>query len=148
MKLKKMEVNFYGLLVLFFLLITALANCPGLAAAEEEKILNWGTFQPLSGPAAMWGKAMNQGVELAADEFNAKGGLKVGNTRYKIKILAEDDKYTGGWRCCSLKAHLSEWCEIYYWSFGIPCSYGNTTDYREREMCDDDQCLFGYFEQR
>ena len=95
MKLKKMEVNFYGLLVLFFLLIAALASRPGLAAAEEEKILKWGTIEPLSGPAALWGKAMNQGVELAVDEFNAEGGLKVGNTRYKIKILEEDDKYTG-----------------------------------------------------
>src|SRR4030042_2698803 len=95
MKLKKMEVSCYGLIVLFFLLITALANRPGLATAEEEKILNWGTVQPLSGPGAMWGKAMNQGVELAADEFNAKGGLKVGNTSYKIKILEEDDKHKG-----------------------------------------------------
>jgi branched-chain amino acid transport system substrate-binding protein len=41
------------------------------------------------------GEAMNQGVELAADEFNAKGGLKVGNTLYKIRVMEEDDKYTG-----------------------------------------------------
>lgn len=67
----------------------------GRAMAQEEKVLKWGALEPLSGSAGLWGRAMNQGAEIAVDEFNAKGGLRVGNTRYKITILAEDDKYTG-----------------------------------------------------
>ncbi len=85
-------------LILFFfmfIVLWALTSPSGPAMAEEEKFIKWGAIEPLSGSAALWGKAMNQGVELAADEFNAKGGLKVENIRYKIKILEEDDKYTG-----------------------------------------------------
>ncbi len=79
-------------LILFFfmfIVLWALTSPSGPAMAEEEKFIKWGAIEPLSGSAALWGKAMNQGVELAADEFNAKGGLKVENIRYKIKILEE-----------------------------------------------------------
>jgi branched-chain amino acid transport system substrate-binding protein len=66
-----------------------------VTGAEEEKILKWGAIEPLSGSAALWGQAMNQGVKLAAEEINSKGGLKFGNTRYKVEVMEEDDKYSG-----------------------------------------------------
>jgi branched-chain amino acid transport system substrate-binding protein len=91
------KINMHRLILFFSILIVlgALTGRSGPAMAAEEKILKWGALEPLSGSAGLWGRAMNQGVEIAVDEFNAKGGLTVGGTRYKIKILAEDDKYTG-----------------------------------------------------
>ena len=96
MNTEERKLNYSSVILLFSILIIfwALISHSGPAMAAEE-ILKWGAMEPLSGSAGLWGKAMNQGVELAADEFNAKGGLKVGNIRYKIKILEEDDKYTG-----------------------------------------------------
>jgi len=64
-------------------------------ARADEKVLKWGAIEPLSGGAALWGQAMNYGVKLAAEEANSKGGLKVGNSSYKIEVVEEDDKYTG-----------------------------------------------------
>jgi len=97
MKDEKRKIDFYRLIPFFFIfaILWALIGPSGLAMAAEQKVLKWGAIEPLSGSAALWGKAMNQGVKIAADEFNAKGGLKVGNIRYKIEVLEEDDKYTG-----------------------------------------------------
>jgi len=92
--MKTKKINFYKLFLFFFVFIV-LSALTTLTGSAKEEILKWGAIEPLSGSAALWGKAMNQGVELVADEFNAKGGLRVGNTIYKIKVLEEDDKYTG-----------------------------------------------------
>jgi branched-chain amino acid transport system substrate-binding protein len=35
-------------------------------------------------------------TELAADDVNAKGGLDVGGKKYKVKVVAYDDKYQAG----------------------------------------------------
>ncbi|MBV6271337.1 ABC transporter substrate-binding protein [Alcaligenaceae bacterium CGII-47] len=69
----------------------ALALAPGAASAQET--LKLGTLVTLSGPGAAWGLAMKNGAELAADEVNAKGGLEVDGKKYKIEIVAYDDKY-------------------------------------------------------
>lgn len=95
MKPIRVEMNVYRLLGLFVLMTSFIfINLVEMATAEE-KILKWGAIEPLSGSAALWGQAMNQGVKLAADEFNAKGGLKVGSIQYKVEVVEEDDKYSG-----------------------------------------------------
>ena len=58
--------------------------------AEELKI---GVLATLSGPAAAWGVSMENAAELAADEANANGGLEIGGKRYKISVVAYDDRY-------------------------------------------------------
>lgn len=78
----------FGLCALFAL---ATAGCRE-AARQELKV---GVIAPLSGPGAVWGEAILRAVELAADEVNAKGGVKVGKTAYQVKVIAYDDKYTG-----------------------------------------------------
>jgi len=97
MAVKKKNTIFYKVILSFpvFIVLSLLIISFGTVMGQEQKAIKWGAIEPLSGSAALWGKAMNQGVELAADEFNAKGGLKVGNTLYKIKVMEEDDKYTG-----------------------------------------------------
>jgi branched-chain amino acid transport system substrate-binding protein len=87
----KQSIKSHVLLMTLFLLFTLVQ----VTGAEEEKILKWGAIEPLSGSAALWGQAMNQGVKLAAEEINSKGGLKFGNTRYKVEVMEEDDKYSG-----------------------------------------------------
>jgi branched-chain amino acid transport system substrate-binding protein len=70
----------------FFLclsLTVLLFSCSG----SKEKVLKIGVIVPLTGPAAGPGTEMNNAVILAADEWNASGGMG----GYKIIIDSEDD---------------------------------------------------------
>lgn len=64
-----------------------------VAAQETLKV---GALVTLSGPGAAWGQAMKNAAELAADKVNAAGGLEVGGKKYKVEIVAYDDKYQAG----------------------------------------------------
>jgi branched-chain amino acid transport system substrate-binding protein len=61
-------------------------------AADELKL---GVIAPMSGPGAPWGIALLRGVEIAAEEINAAGGIKAGGKSYQVKVISADDKYTG-----------------------------------------------------
>ena len=63
------------------------------AAQETVKV---GALVTLSGPGAAWGQAMKNAAELAADKVNAAGGLEVGGRKYRVEIVAYDDKYQAG----------------------------------------------------
>ena len=64
---------------------------PFSVAAQET--LNLGALVTISGAGAAWGNGMKNAAELAADEVNAKGGLEVGGKKYKVNVIAYDDKY-------------------------------------------------------
>ncbi len=61
------------------------------AVAEEE--LKIGVLATLSGPATAWGVSMQSAAELAAEDANAAGGLKIGGETYKVTVVSYDDKY-------------------------------------------------------
>ncbi|MEM0235906.1 ABC transporter substrate-binding protein [Thermofilum sp.] len=58
----------------------------------EEKVIKIGLIAPLTGPLSYGGNDMRQGAILAVEEINAKGGIKIGNTYYKIDLIIEDDE--------------------------------------------------------
>jgi len=62
--------------------------------AEKENVLVIGDFQPLSGPGAALGVGNHRGVELAVDDINAQGGIKVGGKKYMLKTIVYDHKGT------------------------------------------------------
>jgi branched-chain amino acid transport system substrate-binding protein len=72
------------------------AGALGLAgtarAAEELKI---GGIGSLSGGGTAWGLAIQRGAEIAIDEVNAQGGLKVGGKTYTVRLIMYDDAYSG-----------------------------------------------------
>ena len=70
-------------------LMTVNANV-GLAGAPDE--IRIGVTAPLTGPAAEAGVALKQGIILAVEEWNAKGGIEVKEAAKKlpIKVLIED----------------------------------------------------------
>ncbi len=61
----------------------------------QAKTLKVGIVSVLSGPGALWGNGILRGAEMAAEEVNARGGLKIKGEEYKIKLIPYDDKYTG-----------------------------------------------------
>jgi len=62
-----------------------------LQAQEELKI---GGVGALSGGGTAWGLAIQRGIQLAIDEVNAAGGLKVGGKVYKPRLVMLDDQFT------------------------------------------------------
>jgi branched-chain amino acid transport system substrate-binding protein len=62
------------------------------AAAIAQEVVKIGYSGPLSGGAALYGKNVLTGMEMAANEINTKG-LEVGGKKYKIEIVGLDDKY-------------------------------------------------------
>lgn len=62
------------------------------AAYGAEKELVIGQNDALSGGGAVYGIPQQRAIQLAADEINAKGGVKVGADNYKIKVITYDDK--------------------------------------------------------
>jgi branched-chain amino acid transport system substrate-binding protein len=63
----------------------------GLAvAAQAQDVVKIGITGPLSGPAAQSGLALRQGMTVAADEWNTKGGVTIDGKPRKIELLFED----------------------------------------------------------
>jgi branched-chain amino acid transport system substrate-binding protein len=84
-----MKLNRAKLLLLPVVLATSLAF-----GAQAQEALKIGGIGPLSGGGTAWGQALQRGTQMAIDEVNAKGGLKVGDKTYKPELVMYDDKYT------------------------------------------------------
>ena len=63
------------------------------SGALAQEVLKIGLTAPLSGGAALYGKNVLNGLNLAAKEINAQG-LTVAGKKYKVEIVALDDKYS------------------------------------------------------
>lgn len=62
------------------------------AAAHAQEVLKIGVNGVMSGEAASWGLVNKYCAETTADLYNAKGGVEIGGKKYKIQIVALDDK--------------------------------------------------------
>jgi branched-chain amino acid transport system substrate-binding protein len=76
----------------FGLLLTGLVALPMTHPAAAE-VLKYGLITAFSGPAAPWGKAQAVAVEMAVEEINAAGGIKVGDKQYTIELKQYDHAY-------------------------------------------------------
>ncbi|PHP64981.1 ABC transporter substrate-binding protein [Zhengella mangrovi] len=72
--------------------VTAAMMLAGSAAFAAEKTLDIGVSDALTGGAAVYGLPQANAVKMAADEINAKGGIKVGEDSYKLNVIAYDDQ--------------------------------------------------------
>lgn len=70
-----------------------MAFCLGICAwamAQEEVVI--GFTGPLSGVAAEYGQDCVNGIEMAIQDINKAGGIKVGGKNYKLKLVKLDDQ--------------------------------------------------------
>jgi branched-chain amino acid transport system substrate-binding protein len=75
-------------------LVATLALALPISSMEQQpETLKLGALVTLSGAGASWGQGMKNAAEIAADEVNAAGGLEVGGKKYKVEVVAYDDKY-------------------------------------------------------
>ena len=70
-------------LLVVLLLVCSLAGC----GEKESETIKIGSSGPLSGSASIYGQAVKEGVELAIEEINAAGGVKVGNDYKKLELV-------------------------------------------------------------
>ncbi len=82
--MKTMKLLSFSLVIA---LVTLVLFCPG-ANAEEVVI---GFTGPLSGPAAQYGKDNVAGLEMAIQDINAGGGIKIKDETYTFKLKTYDD---------------------------------------------------------
>ncbi|MGO4393200.1 ABC transporter substrate-binding protein [Variovorax sp. M-6] len=73
-------------------LVAALAAAFGAGAAFAQETVKIGFTGPLSGGAALYGKNVVNGMEMAIKEINA-AGLEVAGKKVKLELVALDDKY-------------------------------------------------------
>ncbi len=79
-----------SLLVFWVLVLILVWGAEGTLAAE--KVLKLGASVCLTGRLAKEGNYVKDGYTLWMEEVNKKGGIKVGNDRYKVEIVFYDDK--------------------------------------------------------
>jgi branched-chain amino acid transport system substrate-binding protein len=79
-------------MVRFFLRVAVAANVFAIGAASAET-LTIGVNAALSGAGAVFGEGMAMAATNAAEEINARGGLKVGGKTYTIELKKYDDRY-------------------------------------------------------
>ena len=72
------------------LALAGMALTPVAALAQD--VVKIGYSGPLSGGAALYGKNVLDGVQMAVEEINATG-LEVGGKKIKLEVVALDDKY-------------------------------------------------------
>lgn len=75
-----------------FKVLTAALAVLGTAGFAAEKQLDIGVSDALTGGAAVYGLPQSNAVQMAADEINAAGGIKVGGDVYMLNVIAYDDK--------------------------------------------------------
>ena len=73
-------------------LAIALLAAFGASAASAQDTVKIGFTGPLSGGAALYGKNVVNGMEMAIKEINA-AGLEVAGKKVKLELVALDDKY-------------------------------------------------------
>ncbi|ODV44454.1 ethanolamine utilization protein EutJ [Cupriavidus sp. UYMMa02A] len=78
---------------IFPLAATAVAAMLASGAALAQEVVKIGYTGPLSGGAALYGKNVLSGVQMAVDEINATG-LEVKGKKIKLEVVALDDKYS------------------------------------------------------
>jgi len=74
------------------LLALTIGLMAGGAAMAEDKTLTIGVSDALTGGAAVYGLPQANAVEMAAEEINSAGGIKVGEDTYTLDVIAYDDK--------------------------------------------------------
>lgn len=74
-------------------LVAAFAAAFGAGSVFAQDSVKIGFTGPLSGGAALYGKNVVNGIEMAIKEINA-AGLEVGGKKVKLELVALDDKYS------------------------------------------------------
>lgn len=87
---KEMNKNFkkFAVVALSVMMAVVMAGCGSKSSSEGGDTLKLGGIGPLTGPAALYGTAVQNGAKLAVDEINKKGELP-----FKLEFTMQDDEH-------------------------------------------------------
>src|SRR6266545_711853 len=68
------------------------AGCAGNSSSSASSEIVIGASIPLSGPLAGFGSFQRWGYQHAVDQINQAGGLRVGDSKRKVRLILLDDK--------------------------------------------------------
>ncbi len=74
------------------LTMSAFSGCGGSAGSAGGDTFIIGGIGPLTGEAASYGLSVKQAAQIAVDEINDAGGVKVGDKTIKLELKFEDDE--------------------------------------------------------
>lgn len=74
--------------MLSIMMMLVMISCGNDTGDTEGNVLKLGGIGPITGPAALYGQAVNNGAQLAIDEINAKN-----NGNFQIEWQFEDDEH-------------------------------------------------------
>ncbi len=109
------------------LLAAATAVCVTGATASawaQDCELKIGSMGPMSGGAAQWGLAMDAAANLAAAEVNTEGGLRVGDKKCHVTVVAYDSKYTADGAAAGANALAAQGIHFIIGPVGAPEATG------------------------
>jgi branched-chain amino acid transport system substrate-binding protein len=90
--------NYKNLTILFILLLSMILpieySCTQTPAAT--KTIKIGFINSLTGPMSAGFKAICDAVKPTESYLNSKGGINIGNEKYLIEIISQDDQSTAG----------------------------------------------------
>jgi branched-chain amino acid transport system substrate-binding protein len=69
------------------------AMCAIALLAHAQEVMKIGVIASLSGGGTAWGLGLDRGVQIAADQINEQGGLKLAGKTYKLEVIPYDDQY-------------------------------------------------------
>lgn len=64
------------------------------ASPAKTGVIKVGSSLPLSGPVSAWGNPIAEVATMYSDILNKSGGVTIGDTKYEIKFIVLDDKFT------------------------------------------------------
>jgi ABC-type branched-subunit amino acid transport system substrate-binding protein len=132
MKSKKLFISFCLILALVAIPFIGLGANP--AAPAKTGVLKLGVSQPMSGPLASWGNPISEVASIYVDLLNKDGGVTIGGTTYKLKLIVSDDKSTpDGIKASAdrlvhtekVNAAFAGWVPIIVSVFGRECTAAN-----------------------
>lgn len=86
--MKKVDQKFPVFLIVVLIVTLSFAIIFSGCVKKEEKEIKIGAILPLTGDAALYGKSIKKGIDLAVDQINSKGGIKGS----KVSVIFEDSK--------------------------------------------------------
>jgi len=65
----------------------------GSPALADDNVITIGYTGPLSGGGAVFGKNLQMGLDLAAEQINASGGVTVAGGKHTVRVVSMDDQF-------------------------------------------------------
>jgi branched-chain amino acid transport system substrate-binding protein len=80
-----------GMVMLIVSVSIGLVFSPAPSFAEGKELVI-GVADALTGPGAVYGMPQSNAIQMAAEEINSSGGVTVKGDKYKLRVIAYDDK--------------------------------------------------------